>query len=152
MQDKQQQLEIVLSQLSNREKEFVLNYSLAKSKTALLKQCGYSVKNPTTQVNRLLSKVKIQQALLEHDKLVKERLTQSIKLNAINRENILIKCQEIIDKEGVKEGDRLTSLALQSKILGLTKDQPTVNIPIFSQFNQSNDSNTANDAQAIDIE
>ena len=133
--------------LDERERKFVLNYSEDKKPSHLCRLAGYSLANPTSQIKALLARPRIQLALKSQREKWLKQIEEDEKLSQINRNAILIGLQEDI-KSASKTSDKIAGRLGQAKILGLTKDTPTVNIGLFGGNNSQ--SKEANSSQVID--
>ncbi len=140
------ELNNLLLKVDDRKRKFILNYSDTISKYQLCKIAGYSLKNPSQQCRALLSNPIVAQAIALQEKKRVNVLLKEANLLGINRESILLKTKEIVDSKDSKNADRLASLALQAKILGLTKDQNINQTTIFGAImQQSKPSNVVYD-------
>lgn len=139
-------VETVRHKLSVREKKFIETYFTAPSRRQAVIQAGYSDNNPQQQYARLLNNNIIRQAIQEREKKVAEELLKVAQLNNINKETILLRLNEIAKTAG-KIADRISADSQICKILGLTKEQTTQNISIFSQLTANNDTDKHTDIQ-----
>ncbi|MFA5133115.1 MAG: hypothetical protein WC444_07350 [Candidatus Paceibacterota bacterium] len=134
-------LENILSRLHERERKFIFNYHTAKSKTQLVRLCGYSTANPSVIIRQLLGRAEIAQALKMYEESEQKRIAIQKEINGINKDSILLGLKQDV-AEATRVSDRVTARLAQAKILGITKDTVTVNTGIFQQFAQPARSNT----------
>ena len=141
------ELQSAYHKLTTKQKKFIANLSKANTATEAARLAGYEGKNISISAHRLLTHPVISRIAPIIERTVAEELQELKEFSKINKVSILNGLQSDI-KEASKISDRVAARLGQAKILGLTKDTPTVNIGLFSSNNSQ--SKEQNSSQLID--
>jgi hypothetical protein len=123
--------------LNTRQKLFADAYLETGVIAEALKASGYNGTGRHVQANRLLNNAKVKDYLEKRGKYVQERVSQVAIVNGIHKESILLKAWSIVNDTTTKNADRIASLALISKILGICKPETVQNTTIWQELVQS---------------
>lgn len=123
--------------LTHKQKTFLDAYLEYGSQAEALRHSAYTGKNSSITASRFLKTQKAQSYLEKRGKIVEERLNSQAILLGINKESILTKAWDIVNKVDTKNADRIQSLALISKILGICKPETVNNLTFMQELIQT---------------